>query len=214
MPKPTLLLVGPGKYFGKEIAQRFAQEGFCIAIISKTESSAQDIVNGVKESGGDAISYKCDVTNAKQCKEVIKKIEEKWGVKITSTIFNVKESPVGDGTMLSPDLLAETLRVNVGGALTILQAAMPHMAQGASFIVTGGGYKDVPHAEKCALSVSKGALHTLALALIDPCLKKGIHVKTVVIDGAVRAESALSPERVAQTYWEMHNSERFEAVIR
>lgn len=214
MPKPILLLVGPGKHFGKEIALRFAQEGFCIALLSKTGISAQSIAEEICMHGGEAIAEICDVTDAKQCNETINRLVNAKGGKIESVIFNVKESPKGNGTSLAPGTLTQVLATNVGGALAILQAAMPHMSPNASFIITGGGYKDIPDPEKCALAVSKGALHTLALALIDPCLRKGIHVKTVVIDGAVKMESALSPERVAQTFWEMHNSEHFEAVIK
>lgn len=214
MPKPILLLVGPGKRFGKEIAFRFAQEGFYIALVSKTGISAQSIAEEVRTYGEEAIAEICDVTNAKQCNEVINRLVSTSEGKIESVIFNIKESPKGNGTSLAPDTLTQVLAANVGGALAILQAAMPHMYPNASFIITGGGYKDIPDPEKCALAVSKGALHTLALALVAPCGERNIRVKTVVIDGVVRQEGEITPDRVAQTYWEAHNSKNFETTIK
>lgn len=214
MPKPILLLVGPGKHFGKEIALRFAQEGFCIALVSKTGTSAQSIAEEIHANGGEAIAEICDVTDTKQCNEVIGRLVSANKGKIESVIFNAKESPKGNGMSLAPDALTQVLAANVSGALAILQSAMPHMSPNASFIITGGGYKDIPDPEKCALAVSKGALHTLALALVAPCGERNIRVKTVVIDGVVQQEGELTPGRVAQAYWEAHNSKNFETTIK
>ncbi|MEK9157333.1 MAG: SDR family NAD(P)-dependent oxidoreductase [Patescibacteria group bacterium] len=207
MSQSILLLVGPGKHFGKEIAQRFARENFCIVLLSKTGASAKSIAEEIQKNGGDAIGETCDVTNERQCKEVVGRLVRKSEGKIACVIFNAKESPKGKGTELSCDLFMEALAVNTGGALSILQAVLPYTEKDASFIATGGGYKDIPDPAKCALSVSKGALHTLVLALVDPCIEHAIHAKTLIIDGAVRNEGPLTPGAVAEKFWEAHLSQ-------
>lgn len=194
----TLLLIGPGEYFGAALVKAFSSAGYQITIITGREETIQKL----QQATNIDIRYKiADITNAEELRAQTKKLCEK--VKnITCLIYNPKMSPKGTGLEISQEVFGKTLSVNVGGLLTTVQEALPYLEEG-SVLVTGGGYKDTPDPDKFALSVGKIALHG-AYATLESVLKeKNVVMGTVIIDGAVREDSSITPDMVANAFLTM-----------
>ncbi len=207
----SIILIGPGKHFGFELAKRFGLEGFHIVLVSRTADTLIKLSNKLNNENV-ACSYLALDANDKdllsrELSELTKSIPP-----IAGLIFNLRAGTRGNGLEISPEDLTHALTTNVSGALVAVQAALPVLEKGASIIFTGGGYKDCPDSDKLALSVSKGALHTLFLSLIGPLKSRGIKIGTVVIDGAVRESGPIYPKDVAEAFWTVYQAKSGEVV--
>lgn len=209
--KRSIVLIGPGKYFGFELAKRFGLEGFHVVLVARREDALIELSDELAKENIACSYLALDATD----KDILSKElgeHAKTTPPITGLIFNVKAGGRGNGLELSPEHLTQTLHTNVSGALIAVQAALPVLEKESSIIFTGGGYKDSPDPDKLALSVSKGALHTLFLSLINPLKSQGIKVSTVVIDGAVRQEGPIYPKDVAEGFWKAYQAESGEII--
>ncbi|XKT75376.1 MAG: SDR family NAD(P)-dependent oxidoreductase [Patescibacteria group bacterium UBA2103] len=194
----TLLLIGPGEYFGAALIKAFNNANYQIAVITGREETIQKL----QQATGIEMRHKiADITNAEdlraQTKELCEEVKN-----ITCLIYNPKMSPKGTGLEISQEVFEKTLSVNVGGLLTIVQEALPYL-EGGSVLVTGGGYKDTPDPDKFALSVGKMALHGAYTTLAPVLKEKNVVMGTVIIDGAVREDSSITPDMVAKAFLTM-----------
>ncbi len=198
----TLLLVGPGEHFGKHIIRRFASEGFVIGVISRNEEHLQQLVSDMESESISIISAVADVSDKERVTKAVGAVQEKLG-DFSCVIFNVKYSVRGSCLSIATELLRDSLNTNVVGAVNVIQAVHPYLntVESASIILTGGGYKDTPDSEKVALSIAKGALHTLTMAAAQTLVSQNIFVKTVVIDGVVREDGPLFSRDAADAFW-------------
>lgn len=73
------IVTGGGSGIGKAIAQRFSVEGANVAILDLNESGLNSVASEVGMSGGRALKYKCDVTNAKEVQMVFSDISNSFG---------------------------------------------------------------------------------------------------------------------------------------
>lgn len=194
----SLLLVGPGEYFGKELVQAFHAEGYRIAVITGRAKTV-DILK--EETEIDILHRIVDISNAKELRKQSKELCEELGA-ITCLLYNPKLSSRGNGLEISQEDFETTISVNVGGLLTIVQEALPYLI-GGSVLVTGGGYKDAPDPDKFTLSVGKVALHGAYKTLAPTLQEKNVAMGTVIIDGAVREDSEVTPTMVAKAFLKM-----------
>ncbi len=57
------LIIGAGQNIGRQIALAWARRGASVAVADISEKGAQETAALIRESGGEAIGIKCDVTN-------------------------------------------------------------------------------------------------------------------------------------------------------
>jgi NAD(P)-dependent dehydrogenase (short-subunit alcohol dehydrogenase family) len=196
------LIFGPGEHFGLDLARRFAEEGFAIGLIGRNQRALDAHVDALKSMRAQVATALADVTNVP---ELTHAVDSLAGLlpPIDCAVFNVKSSPHGNATEIDATQFLASLAANVGGALIALQATLRCFAGPRRvFIMTGGGFKDLPNVNKVALSVSKAAMHSLvmsgAIALRDSA---NVELRTVVINGAVRSSGPLLPDAVAECFW-------------
>jgi 3-oxoacyl-[acyl-carrier protein] reductase/2-hydroxycyclohexanecarboxyl-CoA dehydrogenase len=85
MPNTTRLneqiavVTGAGKGIGQEISLALANEGTTVIAISRTQSDLDNTVSLIENSGGKAISYVADLTNAKQVADMVSHIHTLYG---------------------------------------------------------------------------------------------------------------------------------------
>ena len=113
--------------------------------------------------------------------------------------------------LLSSDVahLETAYRVDVISAIVLTQVAAPAMraAGSGTIIVTGGGFADNPIPALATVSLGKAALRSAATMLgadLDP---DGIRVATLTIMGQIVAGTAFDPEKIAERYWEVVQSD-------
>jgi NAD(P)-dependent dehydrogenase (short-subunit alcohol dehydrogenase family) len=198
----SVLLVGPGRHFGYEVARRFAVEGFRIGLIARTRTNVDPISRALELEGHPCASAIADVRDTAQIGAAVSDVASSLG-SLDCVIFNVRDGAPERGLELAPADLTNALATSVSGALAVIQSACPLLERRSqsTVILTGGGYKDRPEPTKLALSVSKAALHALFLALSTPLQSRNILIKTVIVDGVVRPSGPLLPRDVADVFW-------------
>ncbi|MFL2934670.1 MAG: SDR family oxidoreductase [Thalassobaculaceae bacterium] len=74
------LITGSSRGIGAAIARAFASEGAAVAINYKTDlTAASDVVNNCEQLGGVGQSFKADVTNPRECEDLVGKVQSEFG---------------------------------------------------------------------------------------------------------------------------------------
>lgn len=200
----NLLLIGPGKHFGKELIETFSKAGYTIGVLTSSEES----LNVIKEKSNISFGKYADITDIKKYKKALQELAGE-SRNISCLIYNPKYSPRGTGLELSSEEFEKSLAINVTGALIAVQELHSFMKEG-KIILTGGGYKDNPDPDKFALSVGKSALHGVYKTLKEA----GTSIGTVVIDGFVREDNSITPQKVADAFLEIAEGDKGEVLVR
>lgn len=205
----VMVLVGPGRHFGRALIERFLAEGFSVGVLSGRQQTLDHL--RVQLPAGAPVHFaQTDVTEPKRFQNTLREIVEGLG-QLECLIYNAKVSVKAGGLATDLTELATSLSVNVTGALAAIQCATSLMKRShkPSIILTGGGYKDRPHPEKFALHVGKSGLHAVAKGLVDPLRLRGVQLQTVIIQGAIRqsgtsvATASGSSKELADFFWKI-----------
>ena len=78
--------VGPGT--GASVARRFAQT-YSVALLARSASNYEPIVDEINKSGGHAIGISTDVADKKNVQSAFEQIKKESGGKVVAAIYNV-----------------------------------------------------------------------------------------------------------------------------
>jgi NAD(P)-dependent dehydrogenase (short-subunit alcohol dehydrogenase family) len=200
MTKPLAVIVGAGPGIGMAVARRFHLGGFRVAVVSRPSDPLAAF-----QADLDGLALGADLAREDQLEAALAAIEA-WGGLPEVLVCNASAGAPGPAAELSPARLRDGLQVSVGSALAAVRWALPAMraAGRGTLLFTGGGLALKPEAGLASAALGKAALRSLALSLGQELAPEGIHAATVTIGGFVQQGTPLSPERVAQTFWELH----------
>jgi NAD(P)-dependent dehydrogenase (short-subunit alcohol dehydrogenase family) len=104
--------------------------------------------------------------------------------------------------------MAADMAVNLGGALSAIGQVLPAMRRRrqGTILLTGGSLAFDPVPAWAALGASKAALRNFSLALGQEVRPDGVHVAMVQICGRIEPGGFYDPDRIAETYWSLHNA--------
>ena len=120
------VVTGAGSGIGRATALRIAEEGGKVVVSDINFESAQKVADEIKKSGGVAISHKTDVSDFKQCEDLIAVCVKEFGtvhVVVNSAGVNIP----GVFHEVSNEIIDKTLNVNLKGSMYTCRAAIPHM---------------------------------------------------------------------------------------
>lgn len=200
-PARGVIIVGPGQHFGIELVRRFRAEGYRIGIVARREVGLAEIRTIAGDE--DVLTESADVSDATAFSDALVRLAERLGT-VDGLIYNPKVSFKASVLGTRAADLDHAMTVNVTGAMVAVQTLLPWLEPaGGSVVLTGGGYKDEPAPDKFALSIGKAGLHALYRALNQPLQRRGVRMKTIIIDGAIRrgAEGPSSSALLADFYW-------------
>ena len=76
----TAIVTGAGKGIGREIALELAKGGAkCVINYASSAAGSEEVVNEIKQMGGEACAYKCDVSNYEEVEKMIADVMEQFG---------------------------------------------------------------------------------------------------------------------------------------
>jgi NAD(P)-dependent dehydrogenase (short-subunit alcohol dehydrogenase family) len=220
----TALIVGAGPGISAAVARRFHQAGLNIALAARnTEKLA-----ALAAQTGAAI-FATDASDPGAVSHLFEAVEEKLGAPDV-VIYNASGRVRGPLAELDPEAVRSALEVSAFGGFLVAQQAARRMIpkrHGAIFL-TGATASLKGYALSAAFAMGKFALRGLAQSAARELGPKGIHVAHFIIDGGVRSaarpdpaekpDSTLSPEGIAQTYFDVLRQPRdawsFEVELR
>lgn len=190
----SAIITGGASGIGKAISTTFAQQGAHIHILEFNKESGAQTVNEIKDAGGNANFYPCDVSNHGQVKEIIDTIAKNNNIDIL--INNAGIAHVGNVENTEESDLDRVYNVNVKGVYNCIYAAIPKMkAQGGGVIINMASIaSSVGISDRFAYSMSKGATLTMTYSVAKDYVNDNIRcncisparVHTPFVDGFIK----------------------------
>ncbi len=126
------IVTGAGSGIGKATAEYFAQQGASVVAADWNAGAVQKTVEGIAESGGEAVSSHTDVSNAAQVEEMVASAIERFG-RLDVLVNNAAIQILSRLVETSEETWDRTLAVNLKGVFLGCKYAIPAMRN------SGGG---------------------------------------------------------------------------
>jgi NAD(P)-dependent dehydrogenase (short-subunit alcohol dehydrogenase family) len=173
------LITGGDSGIGRATAIAFAREGADVAISYLDEDDdAADTARIVRECDRRALVLPGDLREPTACQRVVQRTVEELG-RLDILVLNAayqKECAIDELDVVQ---IERTFRTNILAPLHIVQAALPHLHDGASILITGSVVAFEGHERLVDYACTKAALHNLTLSLSKALASRGIRVNCV-----------------------------------
>jgi len=195
------IVTGADSGIGRAVAALYAREGADVAIVYLNEhQDAEDTAQAVRAEGRRALTIAGDVGDKAFCEEAVAKVIAEFG-RIDVLVNNAGEQhPDKDIVDITEQQLRRTLQTNIFGMFFMVQAASPHLKQGAAIVncTSVTMYQGEP--ELLDYSSTKGAITAFTRSLSMNLSEKGIRVNGVApgpIWTPLNPSGGASPEKLA-----------------
>ena len=212
--KKIALIAGASRGAGKGIALSLASTFTDIILLGRSSrkdisphplGTIEDTEDEIKELGGNAISVKCDCSDANQVSEVLMKVREKFGK------LDLLVNSAWGGNDMNPDFstISETVEENwhymfkkgVWNYLLLSAKAIPLLEKGHSPLIANVSFwDDDKYLGSFFYDLAKASMNRMALGLGHELKEKGISVislspgymKTEKVMAALEAQPELA----------------------
>lgn len=204
---PVCVVVGVGPGNGEAFARRFADEGYAVALLSRSTKHTAELAAALPH----AKAYACDAADADAVARTFAQIRSDLGDPHV-LLYNAGSGVWGTFDEIGADALENAWRINTLGAFLCAKQVVPAMetAGGGAIIITGATASLRGGARFAAFAQSKAAQRSLAQSMARHLWPKGIHVAVLIVDGMVDlprtrqmmpnapAEQFIAPDAVAE----------------
>lgn len=159
----TTLITGGSRGIGRAAAILFAEAGSDVAFnYACREKEALEVKAEVEKRGRRCLAFKADLAHPPEVRGMAEEIVRAWG-KIDVLVNNAGVWTYLEMGVMDPEVLKETMEVNLASVFHIVDAVIPHMKkQGRGWIVNVGSTAGVRgEALHSHYAASKGALHAM-----------------------------------------------------
>jgi NAD(P)-dependent dehydrogenase (short-subunit alcohol dehydrogenase family) len=129
-----MMITGAGSGLGREIALRWAREGWQLALSDVSEPGLQETLKMVREAGGDGFVQRCDVRDYSQLTAFAQACEEKLGG-IDIIVNNAGVASGGFFSELSLEDWDWQIAINLMGVVKGCKAFLPLLEQSKGKII-------------------------------------------------------------------------------
>ena len=162
MNKKTIWITGASTGIGKAVAIKFSNKGWNVAISARRENLLKEI----SDNNENILSFPLDVTDKYNCKEVFKKIKNRFE-NIDICFFSTGTWNPKKEKDIDVEQIEDVFNVNFFGTLNCIKAVEEHFKNkkmGTISIVSSiAGYRGLPNST--GYGPSKSALNNLAESL-------------------------------------------------
>ena len=224
--KGTFVVTGAGRGLGASLAVAAANDGYNVAILSRTESDLLKVKNQIdsQKQNCKCTIHVCDLTNESEVNSAF--IDIKKEHESITVLVNNAATWTGGKTVeeLSTDDLKNSLDLNFYSAFLPTQASLKIWRERKSddlCIINIGATASKRGGNKtAAFAIAKSSLRILSESLAKELGKEGVHVGHLIIDGLIAnertkklnpntsADSFIPPESIANTIINVANQDR------
>jgi NAD(P)-dependent dehydrogenase (short-subunit alcohol dehydrogenase family) len=174
------LITGGDSGIGRAVALAFAREGADVAISYLSEDEdARDTAALVEKAGRRAVLIPGDLTRREHCGAVVDETVRELGgidVLVNNAAFQMTHETVEE---ITDEEWQHTFDTNITAMFRLVQAALPHMGEGASIINTSSVNYDQPKPTLLPYATTKGAIANFTAGLAQMLGDRGIRVNAV-----------------------------------
>ncbi|OSP39135.1 short-chain dehydrogenase [Streptomyces sp. 13-12-16] len=175
------LITGAGGGIGRGIARRFAEEGAAVALHCRTAvDSARETAGRIRESGGEAVVLRADLTDEDACHRVVAEAADRFGGRLTALVNNAGVQPVQELAGMTAAEWRAVVDTNLTTVFACTQAAAELMRDAGGTITHIASVEArVPAPGHAHYTASKAAVVMHARAAAQEYGPWGVRVNTV-----------------------------------
>ncbi|WP_076857766.1 SDR family NAD(P)-dependent oxidoreductase [Bradyrhizobium mercantei] len=197
MSKPVCIVtgVGPEHGTGAEIAKRFSEGGYQVAMLARNADNLDVLARKYE----DARAYPCDVGDLDGLIKTVARIKVEMGApKIV--VHNALRATRGSILAMDPNDLERNFRVNTTALLHLARETLPAMLEAGegAILVTGNTSSIRGRTNWGFFASTKAAQRILAESMAREFGPRGIHVAYILIDASIdtpRTRPVLAPDK-------------------
>ncbi|CAM3328284.1 SDR family NAD(P)-dependent oxidoreductase [Zobellia roscoffensis] len=186
------VVTGGGSGIGKAICLALAEQGATVHILELNKENARDTVTQIKNEGGSAFTYSCNVAVQKEVRAAFEAITAKNPIDIL--INNAGIAHIGNLEVCQEEDLDSLYDVNIKGVYNCMHASIGSLKETGGIIINMASIaSSVGINDRFAYSMTKGAVLTMTYSVAKDYLKDGIRcncispgrVHTPFVDGFI-----------------------------
>ncbi len=215
---------------GGAVAQKFAQEGFLVALTTRATRNAAALQDAIRAQGGEVMTVELDLVSESSIAQAFASIRREVGdpevVVYNAGYLEGREMPP-DQELLEyvPLSIFETAQhIASRGPFLVAKEVMPSMRANrrGSFLISNNSasLRGRKRMTGQSLYYPRVMMRTLAQVLTEEYSEHGVHVANVVIDGLIdspgtralpmarkRPEIVMDPTKIAEAFWYLHTQD-------
>ena len=176
MNDKTIWITGASTGIGRALAIKFAKNGWNVAASARRENLLKEL----EELNQDIYSFPLDVTDKEKCKEVFKKIEDKFKT-VDISFFSTGTWDPGREKEIDVEQIENVMKVNFFGTLNCIKSVEKYYRNKRSghisIVSSIAGYRGLPNST--GYGPSKSALNNLAESLFFDFKRYGVRVSLI-----------------------------------
>jgi NAD(P)-dependent dehydrogenase (short-subunit alcohol dehydrogenase family) len=210
MSRKRALVTGVGPGTGAAVVRRFAEGGYDVAMIARSEERLAKLVQEI----GHTSAFPVDVTDTARFDQTLDRIFTEFGPPDV-VIHNAVGGVFGNFMQIDPAALLHNFQVNVMSMLHLARRTAPAMIEaGSGAIVTSGNTSALRGKSNFSgFAPTKAAQRILAESIARELGPKGIHVAYILIDAVIDLEWTrasrpdapddffIQPSEIAEEIW-------------
>jgi NAD(P)-dependent dehydrogenase (short-subunit alcohol dehydrogenase family) len=216
---------------GGAISQKFAKEGFFVALTTRSEANASGLAKAIGEQGGECMIVELDLVSLDSIFSAFATIRREAG----DPDVLVYNAGYLEGRDLPPDkellehvpveILDTALHIACRGPFLVAQEVLPAMRKkgmGSFFFSNNSNsLRGRKRMTGQSLYYPRVMMRTLAQVLTEEYSEHGVHVANIVIDGTIdspgtralprnqnRRDLIINPVKIAEAFWYLHTQDR------
>jgi 2-hydroxycyclohexanecarboxyl-CoA dehydrogenase len=176
----TVVVTGGGGGIGGATCRRFAREGAKVAVLDRDLAAAEKVAGAVRDAGGTAAAFRCDITDRAQVDAAVAGTEAALGP-IDVLVNNAGWDVFKPFVKTEPAQWDRLIAINLTGALHMHHAVLPGMvARKAGRIVNvSSDAARVGSSGEAVYAACKGGLVAFSKTLAREHARHGITVNVV-----------------------------------
>lgn len=176
------VITGAGRGIGRAIAIAYAEYGAKVCCISRSGNEIEATAEEIRNKGGKATAFTCDVTNYEDVRETFKKVAttyERLDILVIDAGIDCEKSSIENLEILD---WKKVIDVNLNGAFYTAKAAIPYLKKmdSGKIITMGSGLGHKGRADNAPYSCSKAGLWMLTRVLAQELYEFNISVNELI----------------------------------